>query len=193
MSFPGQSHLSECQLPELCCCSTSAEQLRESCRLRTARTKAEYRMRGQHCSGQQGGAEAIGAESRSCRRAALSQQGISLDTAFGDAGECNSFFYACHWEVWAALTGKGKSPQSTQCFPSFHGSGCSAAFLPLCKQPHSSSSHIPAPSSTPRCGPYYLHHHFTTPQLLQHWDCPGAQPTADFHCGGNRHCCSARK
>lgn len=60
-------------------------------------------MRGQHCSGQQGGAEAIGAESWSCRRAALSQQGLSLDTAFGDAGKPNSFFHACHWEVWAAL------------------------------------------------------------------------------------------
>lgn len=131
-------------------------------------------MRGQHCSGQQGGAEAIGAESRSCRRAALSQQGISLDTAFGDAGKCNSVFYACHWEVWAALIGKEKSPPwSTQDFPSFHGSGCSAAFLLLCKQPHSSSNHILALCTTPgtkvqACG---LNYHLTTTLPPPHCSC----------------------
>lgn len=140
-------------------------------------------MRGQHCSGQQGGAEAIGAESGSCRRAALSQQGISLDTAFGDTDKDNSFFHACQWEVWAALIGKEKFPQSTQGFPLFHGSDCSAAFLPLCKQPHSSSSHIPALCTTPGTKVWTLlppYYHFTTPLLLQHWDCPAAQPTADF-------------
>lgn len=139
-------------------------------------------MRGQHCSGQQGGAEAIGAESGSCRRAALSQQGISLETAFGEAGKCNSLFHACHWEVWAALIGREKS-QSTQGFPSFHGSGCSAAFLPICKQPHSSCSHIPALCTTPGTTVWTLlplYYHFTTPLLLQHWGCPGAQATADF-------------
>lgn len=90
-------------------------------------------MRGQHCSGQQGGAEAIDAESGSCRRAALCQQGISLDTAFRDAAKHNSFFHACHWEVWTALIGKEKS-LCTHGFPSCHGCGCSAAFLLLCKQ-----------------------------------------------------------
>lgn len=143
-------------------------------------------MRGQHCSGQQGGAEAIGAVSRSCRRAALSQQGISLDTAFGDAGKCNSFFCACHWEVWAALIGKEKSPWSTQDFPYFMAGTVLLRFCFSANSPHSSSNH-PCPLHNTRhqgtslwtlLSPYY--HFTTTPLLLQHWDCPGAQPTADF-------------
>lgn len=140
-------------------------------------------MRGQHCSGQQGGAEAIGAESGSCRRAALSQQGISLDTAFGDAGKLNSFFHACHWEVWAALIRPRKIYLEYSGLPLISWQWlfcCISAALQTAPQQlrsHSCPLHHTRHQVWTLLSPYY---HFTTPLLLQHWDCSGAQPTADF-------------